>query len=117
MDLKTSTITARLAAESNLDITRKKNATIEEEYLDGAEAELKKKLKQELEKEADSEQDKLREEVTEQLKKKLQDLQLEMDKVINKTTAAALKEKAAQLGEIEEISEDDSGSLTIKVRV
>ena len=70
VDLKTSTITARLAAESNLEITRKKNATIEEEDMDGAEDELKAKLQQELEKEAESEQDKLRQEVTEQLDRK-----------------------------------------------
>ena len=56
--------------------------------------------------------------VTDQLEGKLGDLRGELDQVVNRVTAEALKRKAASLGQIKEISEDQqTGSLTIVVEV
>ena len=42
----------------------------------------------------------------------------ELDQVVNRVTAEALKKKAAQMGRIKEVSEDKaSGSLKIVVEV
>jgi hypothetical protein len=47
----------------------------------------------------------------------LRDLKDELDGVVNRVTAAALKQRAAELGQVEEIHEEPNGGLTIKVRV
>ena len=45
-------------------------------------------------------------------------LRAELDKAVNRATAEALKQKAAKIGQIKEMTEDpESGSLTIVVEV
>lgn len=56
--------------------------------------------------------------VTDQLEGELEGLRGELDQVINRVTAEALKQKAAQMGQIKEISEDkNNGNLTIVIEV
>lgn len=79
---------------------------------------LSNEVKSDLEKRAEQSAARLQSEATQKLEKKLAELQPELTSVVNRVTAEALKEKAAQLGEIKEIHEDQqSGSLTIKVEV
>lgn len=59
----------------------------------------------------------LRQAVTARLEAKLGDVQRELDAAIGRATAAALTEKAAQLGHIEELHEDAAGNVTIRVRL
>ena len=55
---------------------------------------------------------------TEPLEARLADLQVELAQAVNRTTAEALKRKAAQLGRIKEMIEDPlAGSLTIVLEV
>ena len=57
-------------------------------------------------------------EATEQLEGALADVRKELNDAVNAVTREALKRKAAQMGEIKEMSEDpEAGSLTIKVEV
>ncbi|MBW2531123.1 MAG: hypothetical protein JRI55_06555 [Deltaproteobacteria bacterium] len=119
VDLEQGTVTARLVTEADLELKRKgAGAVYDRAQAAKAERELRERLRDELERQADAQQEELRQEVTDRLERKLRDLQREIDGAVNRASAAALKEKAAQLGEIEEISEDvETGSLTIKVRV
>jgi hypothetical protein len=79
---------------------------------------LSKELKADLEKKAEQHAAKTQSAATDKLEKELQDVQPELNEVVNRVTAEALKQKAAQMGQIKEISEDaESGSLTIKVEV
>ncbi len=82
------------------------------------EAALREKLQRELARQVDQQSDKLQQEANEQLEAALRDLQGELDGVINRVTADALKTKAAQLGEIKYITEDaETGNLTIVLEV
>lgn len=75
-------------------------------------------LRKDLDKKIDKQQEKLQQQATEQLEKELLDLQPELGEIVNKITREALKQKAAQMGTIQEISEDpQTGSMTIKVEV
>lgn len=75
---------------------------------------LRKTLKQDLKKEAD----RLQEQATDRVEAELAGLRRELDQVVNRVTAEALKRKAARIGQIKELSEDpESGSLTIVVEV
>ena len=79
---------------------------------------VKEQLKQDLDKGFEQEQNRLQGQATEQLEKHLQDLQPEISAVVNKVTRDALKQKAAQIGQVKEVAEDaETGSLTIKVEV
>ena len=56
--------------------------------------------------------------VTDRLEGKLSDLRQELDQVVNRVTAEALKRKAESLGRIKELTEDQqTGSMTIVVEV
>jgi hypothetical protein len=60
----------------------------------------------------------LAEETTRRLEGRLSDLKTELDQVVSRVTIEALKLRARELGEIEELTEDAAtGELTIKVRV
>ena len=56
--------------------------------------------------------------ITEHLERHIGDIRTELDRVSTNVVAEALKQRAAELGEIQEIVEnDETGELTIKVRV
>lgn len=79
---------------------------------------LRQQLKQDLDKKVEEKTGALQSQVTDRLEGKLGDVRQDLDKVVNKVTAEALKRKAASLGQIKEITEDpQSGSLTIVVEV
>ncbi len=79
---------------------------------------LQEQAKKELEKQAERETTRLQGEVTTRLEERLGELRHELDQAVNRVTAEALKRKAAQLGEIKELTEDpETGSLTIVVEV
>ncbi len=87
-----------------------------------AESIQKKKLQDELQRELEDQigekEEKLQQELTEQLEQQLKSLRVELDKAVNRATAEALKQKAAKIGKIKQLTEDpESGSLTIVVEV
>ena len=79
---------------------------------------LSEQLRKDLEKQAARKEAELQSEVTDRLERELGDLRRELDQAVNRVTAEALKQKAAQLGQIKEMTEDaQTGSLTIVVEV
>jgi hypothetical protein len=79
---------------------------------------LKEELKKHLEKQVAEQTAKLRGQVTDRLEGQLNDLRQELDQAVNRVTAEALKIKAAQIGQIKQLTEDpQSGSLTIVLEV
>ncbi len=79
---------------------------------------LRQEVKRDLEEKVKEKAGALQSKVTDKLEAQLGDLRQELDKVVNKVTAEALKRKAASLGQIKEMTEDpQSGSLTIVVEV
>jgi hypothetical protein len=79
---------------------------------------LTKELREDLERQVNERAEKLQSEATDKLEGELGDLRAELNQVVNKVTAEALKQKAGQMGQIKEMTEDpQSGSLTIVVEV
>jgi hypothetical protein len=79
---------------------------------------LQREMQSELELKARAKESALQGDVTDRLEGRLIDLSRELDGAVNRATAEALKIKAAQLGQIKEITEDrEAGSLTIIVEV
>lgn len=79
---------------------------------------LQKQLKDQLSREADRQQEKLQSKLTDRLAAHLEDLRTELNEVSTRVTAAALKRKAAQMGQIKQVTEDpQTGSMTIVLEV
>jgi len=79
---------------------------------------LKQELISDLEQRIEKQTADVQSAATGKLERELGALRPELNEVVNRVTAEALKQKAAQMGQIKEISEDpESGSLTIKVEV
>jgi hypothetical protein len=74
--------------------------------------------REEIEKQAVRESAKLQAQATADLERHLDELQPEIGRIVNKVTREALKAKAARLGSVKEIAEDEkTGAMTIKVEV
>ena len=121
VDLDTGDVTVRAEGQQKVDLSQEKQGVIYDDARPGkaqAEARLREEARQSLETQADKERAKLQAQITDKLEGQLADLKKELDQAVNRATAAALKQKAAQMGQIKTLTEDAaSGSLTIVVEV
>ncbi len=97
--------------------TRRSGMATEQESVVAKEAGLREAARAQLEVEAAAEEASLQKEVTERLEGHLRALREELDGVVNRVTAEALKQRAAELGEVQAVREGADGSLTITVKV
>ncbi len=121
VDPSTGEVTVRAEACEEIHVEGDKEGRAYDDAGPGAKA-LREKLRQDLQgdlaRQANARETALQGEVTDHLEGQLIDLSRELDGAVNRATAEALKIKAAQLGQIKEISEDkEAGSLTIVVEV
>ena len=82
------------------------------------EEQLRERAREELARQANAKEERLSQTATARLEGVLRDLQGELDSAVNRVTAQALKQKAARMGEIKQITEDpESGTMTIVLEV
>lgn len=118
VDLRTGQLDVRARSSKQVNLETERVAVTDAELKVHKETELRAMARADLERRAEVERGSLSREVTLALEARLKDLRGELDEVVNKVTGNALKERAGQLGTIEEIHEDAAtGSLTIKVKV
>jgi hypothetical protein len=121
IDPATGTVTIRAKAARVIELEGHREGLAYDDLGPGEKAvrrELQKQTREDMEKQAEHEQEKLQTEATRRLEGHLADLQKELNQAVNRVTAEALKRKAAQLGQIKELTEDpQSGSLTITLEV
>jgi hypothetical protein len=120
LEVNTETGVVSLLVESckQLELSSERAIMVDEDNDNtGKEQNLRDNLKQELENKAKSEMDSLRKESTKKLESSIHDIKKKLDDVVNKVTIAALKIKAAELGQVESIHETENGEITIKVKV
>jgi hypothetical protein len=118
VELATGTVTVLAEGSQSVDLKGEKQGVAYEESQSHAKDNLRQQLTRELEENAARQEQALQNEVTEQLEAELANLRDELDTAVNRATAQALKQKAAEIGQIKEMTEDpQSGSLTIVVEV
>jgi FtsH ternary system domain X5 len=118
VDPKQSTVTVSASADADVDITRERVVKAWAENDAATRERGRQALADELEGDADEQQRDLQAKVTAELEGKLGDLRRELDQISNRVTVEALKQKAASMGEVQEVSEDpETGSLTIRVKL
>jgi hypothetical protein len=121
VDSKTGTVTVHAEASREVELKSERAGWAAD--VDGRSAKqvretARKELKKELEGRAGAERDRLQAQVTDRLEAQLGDIRKELHQAVNRVTAEALKQKAAQLGQIKELTEDpQSGSMTIVLEV
>ena len=117
VDLKNASVTARISATEKVEesIDRRQSVAIERQ--EASESALREDVRRELDERVDARQEALRKDVTKKLEKKLSDLRKELDGAVGRATVAALTERAASLGHIESVVEDEGGNVTIKVKL
>jgi hypothetical protein len=122
VDVTTAEVQVKSTVAQEVELEVEKAGSYYDETKDKDRQQLEERLRQHareaLEKRADDRAKELQRTATDELERKLRDLQPELDQVINRVTAEALKRKAARLGQIKEVTEDpNSGALTIVVEV
>jgi len=117
VDLDTGEVSVTAEGHADVELATERTAVVDDTQAGDRERHLREAAKQSLEREAKAEEEALRKRVTEQLEGKLRDLKEELDGVVNRVTGTALKQRAAELGQVEEVHEEANGSITIKVRV
>jgi len=121
VDAETGTVTVQSELEQDVQIEGERVGRSYDDSGPGAKkvrADLSKELRDDLEKQVQERAEKLQNEATDKLEAELGDLRGELNQVVNKVTAEALKQKAGQMGQIKEMTEDpQSGALTIVVEV
>ena len=121
VDPKTGTVTVASEAAQEVTLKGEKEGRAWDDVGPTAQAAretLRKDLQKDLEKKAADKTKDLQNKVTDKLEAELGGLRQELDQAVNRVTAEALKIKAAQLGQIKELTEDpEAGSLTIVVEV
>lgn len=117
VNLESGEVSVTAEGHASVQLETERTAVIDAAIAPDRERLLREAARASLEREAKAEEEALRRKVTEQLEGKLRDLKDELDGVVNKVTGTALKQRAAELGQVEEIHEEANGSITIKVRV
>jgi hypothetical protein len=121
VDPKTGTVTVAAEAAREASLEGEKEGRAYDDMGPNSrtvEKQLREQLRQSLEKQAEQKAAELQSQVTDRLEREIGDLRRELDQAVNRVTGEALKQKAAQLGQIKEMTEDpQTGSLTIVVEV
>jgi hypothetical protein len=121
VDLDTGTVHVRAETSRQVQIEGEKEGRAYDDFGPHAgkvEKALRDSLRKDLEKQAVGRAERLQTELTDRLEGELTDLRKELNQAVNRVTAEALKQKAAQLGRIKEMNEDaQAGSLTIVLEV
>ena len=123
VEVELDTGTVRVRAEAAREVTvdgEREGRAFDEMGPQAAQVEkdLRKELRKDLERLTGEHGGKLQAEVTDRLEGELADLRKELNQAVNRVTAEALKRKAAQIGQIKELTEDQAaGSLTIVLEV
>ena len=121
VDPTTGTVSVSAESSEQVDIESQRDGRAYDDMGDHAKQVregLRQEAKKDIDRKAAEKSKQMQSKVTDQLEAQLGELSAEMDQVVNQVTAKALKQKAAQLGQIKEITEDpQSGSMTIVVEV
>lgn len=120
VDIESGTVTVH--AEGDVEVTLETERTGYAADQAGENArrgkeQLRKEAQKDLEGKAEKERGKLQSKITDQLEKQLGDIKKELNQVVNRVTAEALKQKAATLGQIKELTEEPGGNMTIVLEV
>lgn len=117
VDLQRGQVSVIAQGHADLNLSTERVALTDSALVKERETSLRASAQASLGHEAAAEEAALQREVTAQLEATLRNLRDELDSVVNRVTGSALKQRASELGQVEEVHEEANGNLTIKVRI
>jgi len=118
VDLKAGQLSVRAVETDTIEVEGELEARVEEEVLEGAEDRIRAELRASLDQQIDAERTRRRQALTRRLEQALVELKPELDRITNRAHVRALHEKAAQMGQVVESTEDpETGAVTVRVRL
>ena len=118
VDLGAGTVHVSIEGERDVAVEGQREAWGAKPDDDVTKEAARRALRQQLEGQIDRKEQELSAELADKLEARLRELRGELDRAVTRVTQEALKERAAQIGEVREISEDPAtGSLTIRVKL
>ncbi len=121
VDLETGNVKVEAESSEDVKLEAEKGGVVYDRSRrarEEAKQALSDQIRQNLEREAERKREKLQADATDRLEAELAGVTSELDQAVNRATAEALKRKAAQIGQIKQMTDDpESGSLTIVVEV
>ena len=118
VELETGTVTVRSEKSKDVSVSGERIGRGYDAEGTNVKGDLMKSLRSDLAGEISDREKSLQNQLTDNLEAALADLRRELDQAVNRVTAQALKQKASQIGQIKELTEDpESGSMTIVVEV
>jgi hypothetical protein len=122
IDPSSAEVKVQAEAASKVSLDAQKSSLVDRDIgtvgVEKSKESARRALREELEKKAAQQAAELQRQVTDQLEASLADIRQELSQAVNRVTAEALKKKAAQMGQIKEVTEDpQSGSMTIVLEV
>ncbi|MEN0066353.1 MAG: hypothetical protein AAGA48_29725 [Myxococcota bacterium] len=118
VDTTTGTITLRTDKDLTITVEGERRKRSWDERATQDQKVLEQELDQALERSVEEKTQKELDQLSEQLERVLTEIKPELDQATDAVNRTALREKAAQLGQIMDIAEDgESGEMTIRVKV
>jgi hypothetical protein len=122
IDPETATVTVEAETKDRITLEAEKKTVLDRDmrgaHADQVKEAAREELRRGLEEKSARKAAEIQQQLTEKLEGSLADLRQELNQVVNRVTAEALKKKAAQIGQIKEMTEDrQSGTLTIVLEV
>lgn len=117
VELLTGTVRVVLTAEAEVALAAERTSRTYEERAATEQQRLADEVRAELARRAAEADEAARKVLSEKLEKVLVEVKPELDAAVDAVTRAALRERAAQLGQIMEVTENEAGEMTIRVRV
>lgn len=122
VELDTGKVTVRAEAKDEIDLKEERETLADTDWSDSRKTQieqtLKRQIQQQLNEQAADKQAELQRQITNVLEQELGDIRNELEGAVNRATAEALKQRAAEIGTIKEMTDDpQTGSLTIVVEV
>lgn len=118
VELATGRVRLTASAEEQVEIDGELSKQVYEEHLDGAQKDLEQRLSQKLARDAKAHDEAVGKRLGDALERALIEIKPELDEVTDQVTRASLREKADQLGEVLDVSENpETGEMTIRVKV
>ena len=118
VDPKTFEVRVEAKEALEIELEEQGEAWGDEDYGDADTTTARARLVRRLEGKADAVEQAKQKELTERLEKALPDIRKALERVANKVMSEGLKQKAATLGEIQDIDEnEETGELSIRIKV
>lgn len=118
VDLSTMGVVVRIEGQSTVDLKSESEHLVEQPDNERVRASLSAAARAQLEQKAEVQDEEVRKRLSAELEASLTRVQPVLDEAVSATLRVALRERASQLGQVQEVHENgETGEMTIRIKV